>query len=810
MEKPIDESVTTIDLLGASDEDLERLSRDRLLALNLEEMRAIQHYFARLGRNPTDVETETLAQTWSEHCKHKVFNGVIDYTTADGTERIENLFVQTIRRATEEVRHAKGPDDWCVSVFVDNAGIVRFDEQYNLVFKVETHNHPSALDPYGGANTGIGGVIRDPLGTGLGAKPVLNTDVFCFAPPDFPYEHLPTGVLHPKRIFKGVVAGVRDYGNRMGIPTVNGAICFDERYLGNPLVYCGTAGIIPVDKCEKSTSPGDLIVTIGGKTGRDGIHGATFSSIELNETSETTSAHAVQIGHPIEEKKTLDVLMQARDLGLFSNITDCGAGGFSSAIGEMGQDTGAVVYLERAPLKYGGLNPWEIFLSESQERMILAVPPENIDTLLDLCAREDVLATVIGEFTDNHRLHVTYRGESKVLEREMVADLEMGFLHKGVPRIVRQAEWTPVQHPEPAGVDTSDLTESLIDLLATWNIASKEWVIRQYDHEVQGGSALKPLQGIMNDGPGDASIIRPVLSSDHGIIVSNGIIPSYGDIDPYWMAASAIDEALRQITCVGGRIDRTALLDNFCWGNPDKPDRLGALVRAARACYDIAVGYGTPYISGKDSFYNEFSDGSQTIAIPPTLLISAICVIDDVAKAVSMDAKIPGNPVYVVGITGNELGGSQYYRHLGYIGNAVPTVDPVVGKQTMDALHAAIDRGLVSACHDCSEGGLGVAAAELAFAGGLGLTIDLTALPRTDDVTKNEIALFSESNSRFVVEVHQGSESQFEEIMSGGGCGRVGALVDNRLFRVIGLDGDTVVSTDIDTLKESWQQSLRW
>lgn len=800
----------SIPLIDASDEHLQRISRDGLLALSLEEMRAIQRHFTALGRNPTDVELETLAQTWSEHCKHKVFNGIIEYTAEGRTERIDNLFAQTIRRATGEIRRAKGKADWCVSVFVDNAGIVAFDEQYHLVFKVETHNHPSALDPYGGANTGIGGVIRDVLGTGLGAKPILNTDVFCFAPPDYPYDRLPAGVLHPKRIFKGVVAGVRDYGNRMGIPTVNGAIFFDERYLGNPLVYCGTAGVIPKDRCDKSVSPGDLIVVIGGKTGRDGIHGATFSSIELNETSETTATHAVQIGNPIEEKKMLDVLLQARDRGLFKNITDCGAGGFSSAIGEMGRDTGAIVYLERVPLKYGGLNPWEIFLSESQERMVLAVPPGQIDALLALCADEDVQATVIGEFTDTRRLEVTYRGESRVTDRETVADLDMAFLHKGAPSVARRAVWEPPRHPEPALAEPEDLTETLVRLLGTWNIASKEGVIRQYDHEVQGGSVLKPLQGVTSDGPGDAAVVRPVLASNRGVVVANGINPSYSDIDPYWMAASAIDEALRQITCVGGSVDRTALLDNFCWGNPDKPDRLAALVRAARACYDTAVAYGTPFISGKDSFYNEFSDGDRTIVIPPTLLISALCVVDDVMKCVSMDAKTPGNPVYAAGLTKKELGGSQYYRLLGYIGNTAPVVDPVAGKRTMDALHTAMTQGLVAACHDCSDGGLGVAAAEMAFAGGLGMTLRLGDLPRTDDVARNDTALFAESNSRFVVEVKREQASRFEGVMHGCPFARIGEITDERRFRVIGLDGRPVISVDIDTLKKAWQRPLQW
>ena len=804
-----DDTVETFSLLKATDDEMTRLSRDGMLALNLEEMRSIRQHFSALGRDPTDVEMETLAQTWSEHCKHKVFNGVIDYVSGRKTERIDNLFARTIRKATEDIRRAQGPNDRCVSVFVDNAGIIEFDEDYHLVFKVETHNHPSALDPYGGANTGIGGVIRDPLGTGLGGKPIFNTDVFCFAPPDFPYEDLPEGVLHPKRVFKGVVAGVRDYGNRMGIPTVNGAILFDERYLGNPLVYCGTAAIIPVDRCEKSAAPGDLVVTIGGRTGRDGIHGATFSSIELTDASESTATQAVQIGNPIEEKKILDVLMQARDRKLYRNITDCGAGGFSSAIGEMGENTGAEVHLEKAPLKYGGLKPWEIFLSESQERMILAVPPEHIEALRELCASEDVEASVIGEFTGDRRLRVTHK-PGAADRRITVGDLDMAFLHQGVPRIVRTARWDPPDHPEPPAAGRPGPAQSLVRLLSSWNVASKEWVVRQYDHEVQGGSVLKPLQGARNDGPGDAAVMRPVLSSDRGVIVANGINPSYGDLDPYWMAASAIDEALRQVTCVGGRIDRTALLDNFCWGNPDKPDRLAALVRAAKACYDIAVAYGTPFISGKDSFYNEFSDGERTIAVPPTLLISAICVMDDVRKAVSMDVKAPGNSIYVVGRTRDELGGSRYYRMLGFVGRDAPTVDAAAGCGSMNRLHEAISQGLVAACHDCSEGGLAVAAAEMAFAGGYGMALDLEAVPRDPEADRDDTVLFSESNSRFVVEVPAGREADFEAQMEGSPFSRAGTVTGEDRFRVRGLGGDEIVSTELSILKEAWQRPLRW
>ncbi|HIE29239.1 TPA: phosphoribosylformylglycinamidine synthase, partial [Candidatus Poribacteria bacterium] len=472
-------SVNSIDILDADDDELLNISERGLLALNLTEMKAIQDYFSELGRNPTDVELETIAQTWSEHCVHKTFRGLIEYSQEGETEIIDSLLKSTIMKATREINKP-----WCVSVFSDNAGIIEFDENYNIAFKVETHNHPSAIEPYGGAGTGIGGVIRDPLGTGLGAKPILNTDVFCFGPPDLPYDELPRGTLHPKRIFKGVVAGVRDYGNRMGIPTANGAILFDRRYTCNPLVYCGNVGLIPKDRCHKRVNRGDIAVVVGGRTGRDGIHGVTFASLELDESSETLGS-AVQIGNPIVEKKMVDTLLQARDKQLYSAITDCGGGGLSSAFGEMGEEVGLRIDLEKVPLKYAGLAPWEIWISESQERMALAVPPEEIDELLQVFNAEDVEATAIGEFTGDRKLRLFYEGN-------LVADLDMEFLHSGLPRATKKAIFKRPIHPEPefgikdwAFEDPSDLTPYLLQILASPNVASKEWVIRQYDHEVQ-------------------------------------------------------------------------------------------------------------------------------------------------------------------------------------------------------------------------------------------------------------------------------------------------------------------------------------
>jgi phosphoribosylformylglycinamidine synthase II len=783
-----------IDIAAMDDGALMALSKGRFW-LNLEEMKIIQDYFRKLGRQPTDVELETVAQTWSEHCCHKTFKSKIKL----GKKTIDNLMKSTVIKATRELNKP-----WCLSVFKDNAGVIDFDGRYAVCFKVETHNHPSAVEPYGGAATGIGGVIRDPLGTGLGAFPILNTDVFCFGPPDLPHADLPKGVLHPRRIFKGVRAGVADYGNRMGIPTSNGAILFDERYVGNPLVYCGTVGIMPIDMSQKGhQKPGDLVLLVGGKTGRDGIHGVTFASGELDKESETLSQSSVQIGNAIMEKKALDAIMKARDVGLYVRITDVGGGGLSSAVGEMGEETGVRVDLEKVPLKYAGLSYTEIWVSESQERMILAVPPDKIERMLALCRNEDVEATVIGEFTDTKRLQLYYH-------KRLVCDLDMAFLHGGLPQLERFASWQLPEYPEPDFKPSADLTADLKKILGAWNVCSKEWVIRQYDHEVQGTSVLKPLVGAANDGPGDAAIIKPLADSNLGLIVSNGINPKYGDIDTYWMAASAIDEALRQVIAVGGSLEEVALLDNFCWGNPEKPDRLGSLVRAAQACYDIALAYGAPFVSGKDSLYNEYETGKESICIPPTLLVSAMAVMEDVSKAISMDCKNAGDLIYIVGKTYQEMGGSHYYAIRGYIGNSVPKVYPERGREIMGALAAAMSRGLVRACHDLSEGGIGVAAAEMAFAGGLGMSLNLENVPLGEPMERDDFILFSESNTRFLAEVAPGNKAAFEKLMAGADCALIGRVMDIKKFEVHGHDGRKILTADISDLKEAWQKPLRW
>ncbi len=807
---PYNFNLVHVPIRDLDDEALRRLSREGQLYLSLEEMQTIQRHFRDLGREPTDIELETVAQTWSEHCSHKTLAGRIAYEDENGKRQFKNMLKETIFAATEKIRADLGKDDWCVKVFKDNAGIVKFDDEYHVVFKVETHNHPSAIEPYGGANTGIGGVIRDPLGTGLGAKPFCNTDVFCFAPPDTDPASLPPGVLHPRRVMKGVVAGVRDYGNRMGIPTVNGAVYFDKRYLGNPLVYCGNAGLLPVDKADKAPKAGDWIVAIGGRTGRDGIHGATFSSAELTSQSESISGGAVQIGNAITEKMVLDVLMQARDEGLFTAVTDCGAGGFSSAVGEMGESIGAEVWLERAPLKYSGLSYTEIWISEAQERMVMSVPNESLERLKAVCASEGVEATVIGQFVPTGNLRLMYEGNE-------VGILSMEFLHDGRPPVVRSAVYKPATSGStsaaPLSLSQSQIESALTKILGSLNVASKHWIVRQYDHEVQGGSVVKPFVGPSCQAPSDAAVVRPRLTSQRGVVISCGMNPAYGDFDPYHMAASAIDEAVRNAIAVGADPRRIAILDNFCWGNTDRPETLGSLVRAALACHDLAIAWQTPFISGKDSLNNEFTwidanGQKQSIAIPSSLLISAMGQIDDCRKAVTMDLKQPGNDLYLIGVTRNEFGGSHLYQVLNMQGGNVPRVEPQPALQLFTAVHAAMQRGLVRACHDLSEGGLAVALAEMSFGGELGAEIDISRACERDGLAAAEL-LFAESNSRFVIEASPQSRPALEQVFSGLPLAHLGRVTANDRVAIRSSTA-TLVDLPWPQLKATWLKPLDW
>lgn len=799
---------TSIPLSGMTDAQLIETSKRGQLALTLEEMQSIKSHFQTLKRDPTDIELETIAQTWSEHCSHKTLKGRIVFTAADGsTRRYENLLKQTIFAATQELRGKWGKNDWCVSVFVDNAGIVKFTDEYHACIKVETHNRPSAIEPYGGASTGIGGVIRDVLGTGLGGKPVANTDVFCFAPPDFPDDQLPPGIMAPRRIMQGVVAGVRDYGNRMGIATINGAIHFDNRYLGNPLVFCGTIGLIPVGMETKAAQAGDLIVAVGGRTGRDGIHGATFSSAELTDQSEKVSGGAVQIGNAITEKMVMDVLLEARDRGLYRAVTDCGAGGFSSAVGEMAADLGAVVHLERAPLKYAGLSYTEIWISEAQERMVLAVSPEKWTELEKLCTSENVEAVVLGEFKPSGQLELYYHGQQ-------VGNLSMHFMHDGRPPTIRQASWSPPSQPSEASelARSTDYTASLLKLLSHPTVASKETVIRRYDHEVQGGSVIKPMVGVSSDGPGDASVVAPVYGAFAGLAVGCGLCPQYGDLDPYYMALAAVDEAVRNVVAVGADPRQTAVLDNFCWGNTDRPEVLGALVRAAEGCRDAALAYGVPFISGKDSLKNEYQgpDGTR-IVIPPTLLITALGKVQDVTRCQSMDLKKAGHKLYLAGFTDDELGGSHWNIIQQRKTGRVPKVDLHLAPLIMEKVAESIRHRMVVACHDLSEGGLTVALAEMCMAGGLGAIAHTSAIPtKGHESLSVDALLFSESTTRFLLEVPFEWERSLKMLFGDLPLACIGQVSDQPRLTIFGATGDTLlINAGIGEMKQAWQKPLQ-
>lgn len=782
-------AVEILPIRGLSDAGLLAFSQERRAALDLAEMQAVRAYFDQAGREMTDIEFEMIAQTWSEHCVHKTFRARISIQNpGSGPASIDNLLKTYLRSATESIRAP-----WVRSAFVDNAGIIEYDGKHELSFKVETHNHPSAIEPFGGANTGVGGVIRDVMG--VSAKPIAATDVLCFGPQDLPLEALPDGVLHPRRIQSGVVAGVQDYGNKIGIPTVSGAVLYDEGYTANPLVFCGCVGIAPRGTHRSQPRPGDHIIVLGGRTGRDGLRGATFSSMTMDAQTGAVSGASVQIGDPITEKGVLDLIVLARDEGLYNAITDCGAGGLSSAVGEMASTCGAVVELQDVKLKYPGLAPWEIWLSEAQERMVMAVPAQALARLQVLCVMLDVELTDIGTFNESGRLIVHYNGQP-------VLNLENAFLHDGLPQRQLNATLPAVKIPPMRRGMPMPPAEALPALLSQPNTASKEAVIRIYDHEVQGATLLKPLTGIQQDAPSDACILRPLETvGDAALVLSAGINPDYGRLDAYRMACSVIDEAVRNAIAVGANPEHIAILDNFCWGDPLRPETLGALVQAAQGCYAAALQYKTPFISGKDSLNNEYlgRDG-QRHAIPPTLLISAIGVMSDYHSAVSMDLKQAGSRLYLLGAFSPHFGGSAYARiSPGLPANADLSVPPLPenAPALYAAYHRALQNGWIRACHDLSEGGLAVTAAEMCMGGRLGMHL---ALPAGDPIG----LLFGECNGCLLIEVDEAHSSQIENGFQGLSITRLGSVTENPVLHCA-QHSQTLLDIPVDSLLEAWK-----
>lgn len=812
--------------LNLSDEELQEIGKKGILgkngkrrgplALSREYLKLIRDYFKKKEkRNPYDIELESIAQTWSEHCKHIIFASPLD-------EIEEGIYRRYIKGATEKIRKEKGEKDICVSVFKDNSGAIIFDDDYLITDKVETHNSPSALDPFGGAVTGIVGVNRDCIGFGKGAKPVINRYGFCFADPEtmqplYRDKELQHKMLSPKRIMQGVISGVRAGGNESGIPTPCGFIYFDKRYQGKPLVFCGTIGLIP-RKINgklghlKKARKGDLIVMIGGKVGMDGIHGATFSSEPLDMGSPST---AVQIGDAITQKKFSDALIkEARDLDLYNSITDNGAGGLSCSVAEMARESGGFyVQLEKVPLKYPDLEPWQIWISESQERMTLAVPKEKWPVLDSLMQRRNVSATVIGEFTDSGRCVVEYQGKR-------IMDMEMRFLHEGLFYSNLKTKESKNRHIEPEFDLPKDFNLAILEMIQRPNLGSYEFISYQFDHEVQGGSVLKPLQG-KGKVNAQAFVTRPLLYSFKGVATSFGICPSYGDVESYDMAACAIDTAIRNVIAVGGNLAHLALLDNFCWCSSDDPRRLYQLKQAAKACYDYATYFGTPFISGKDSMYNDFKGynraGSQvSISIPPTLLISSIGVIEDVRKCISLDLKFEGDLLYMIGITDNELGGSEYYSYIGEqekildcVGKRAPKVEMNLVKSLYETFTTAVQNNLIASAQSVTGGGLAIALIKKALAGKLGAEIDLSLVPRTKKIERDDFLLFSESQSRILVSIDPKKKGQFETMFDGLPYAEIGKVVNNEKILIKGLNGKEIVNCALNKLDQAYRKKFK-
>ncbi len=780
-----------------SGDKLLELSQTMKLSLSMEDMLAVQKIYKDWDREPTDVELEVIAQTWSEHCKHRIFGANIEHTLNGKTEQIQSLFKTYIYDVSHRIFDSK--PGFVLSAFHDNAGFIKLDDELAICLKAETHNHPSAIEPYAGANTGIGGVVRDILGAGKGAKPIASLDVFCFGPPNTPTDKIDAeDVIHPLGVLRGVVRGVRDYGNRMGIPTVSGAIQFDDAYIYNPLVYCGTAGVIPIADIDKEMGPDLKIISVGGRTGRDGLHGATFSSAALDSASHEEDLQAVQIGNPIEEKKAADFVLAARERGLTVFITDCEAGGYSSACGEMLEECGGTVDLDAVPLKEPGLVSWEIFISESQERMVLAVKEGSLPELQELADLYETELTVLGESDGSGILKVTHHGET-------VCELDCSALHE-TPTRQMKSSWTKKTAPAGAPV-VSDAGATLKDLLSDFAVVSREPIIREYDHEVQGNTVQKPLAGAAGDAPQDAAVMR-ISGSEKLMSMALSILPEWGKTDPYAMGAACVDECIRQLVASGADPDRLAILDNFCVGNPDAEEELGALVETVKAIANAAEAYGAPFVSGKDSFYNFFETKDGPVSIPVTILISGMGVVDSIEHVTGSSIRSSTSILAMVGHTQSALGGSVFARRSGELETAeVPQTDFDLAMKIYRAYYEAVKKGWILSTHDVSEGGLAVTLAEMGFSGKAGIEVDLCTIPMDAGAGKAEL-LFGESPSRLVLEIAPQHLAEVADLFEGLPFGTLGRTVADADSLRIEWGNEILIEESLRELKSIWKNGL--
>jgi phosphoribosylformylglycinamidine synthase len=816
--KPTVQTVTV-----ESDQALLSISDERNLALNPNDIPTIREYFLKKNirkdreevglSDPTDLELEYISQARSDHCNHNTFQGIFRYKDMEsGDVTIEdNPFKKYIKDPTLKLKDMK---DWVVSVLWDNAGVGKFDEEFNYTITGETHNSPSNMEAYGGAITGIVGVFRDPLGTGLGSKLIMGSYGFCVG--DFDYDGELKPKLHPRRLLDGVIEGVKDGGNKSGVPTTFGQVMFNNGYLGKSLVFVTALGLMPAkikDKMthEKTTTSGDLIIMSGGRVGKDGIHGVTASSEVF---SENTPAGHVQIGDPYTQKKMHDFILEVRDESLMTFITDNGGGGLSSSIGESAElSNGCIVDLEKVPLKYEGLDQWEIWISESQERMTIAVKPENIDRFMELSKKHAVESTIIGEYTNSGKLHIKYNGKT-------CAFVNIDFLASSFPQWEFEAEWISPELrglKEPVINPPKDYNELIKDIISRPNICSKEWVTRQYDHEVQGTSVIKPLVGKGRDVNSDASVIRPVLTSEKGLAFTQSLLPMYSKIDAYHMTTCTIDESVRRMISVGTDFDHISGVDNFCWPdigydenkNPDGKFKAAQLIRSCRALKYMCEAYEMPLLSGKDSMY---VDGhlkgpygeTRKVSALETMQFSTTGLVNDIAKCVTMDLKSPGDSVYILGETKNELGASEYYERFGYTGVNVPVVEAEKNAVIYKALSSAIDKGLIASSHGIYRGGLGVHLSMVAMGGKLGMDLDLSKVPMSEKIEREDTILFSESAGRFIVTVTEDKKEVFEKIFKGLACECIGSVTENETLNIKGFDKE-IVSLNVNELLSAWK-----
>ncbi|MFH1789177.1 MAG: phosphoribosylformylglycinamidine synthase subunit PurL [Candidatus Altiarchaeota archaeon] len=757
-------NVYEVNLLEADEKELSEIAKTRSLGLSAAEMVKIRDHFKKEDRNPTDVELEAFAQSWSEHCCYKTSRPILKKT----------------------VFNIEAPQNICV--ISEDAGVVDFDEEHAYVVALESHNHPSALDPYGGAATGIGGILRDVIC--MGAQPVALVDPLFFGTLSFPDDKLSEGTKHPQYLLKGVVQGIADYGNRVGIPTVSGMVFFDDSYVGNCLVNVGCIGIMRKDELihSRAGGAGDIYILAGGKTGRDGIHGVTFASAELTEDSEEESRPAVQLGYAIMKEPLMHACLEANRKGLLTGMKDFGGGGLSCVSAEMAHSGGfgATVELDRVPLKEEGVSPWEIWVSESQERMMVSVLPGNVDNVLEIFDFWDVEATVVGKVDDSGRIKATFKGET-------VLDLELEFLIAGV---VYERPYSIVEcKDEVVEYEMPDLAEACFSVLGSANIASKESVIRRYDHEVRGSTVLKPMQGVVGfQSHGDAAVLKPVQDSFRGLALTCDVNPHLLLADPYWGAASAVDEVIRNLVAVGARAHSMADCLNF--GNPEKPERLGDFKRACEGLRMVAGYFKVPFVSGNVSLYNESTLGP----IAPTPTILGVGIIGDVRKAVSSDLKKKGSVLYLVGDTYNELKGSQYHRIIEQKTGNIPKVHLEKLEAKVEFLLRQMDAGRILACHDLSEGGLFTAACEMAFGGNTGIELDLCALGSS---LRTDAKLFSESNGRWLIEVSEKDSKEFERFDE---AVRIGKVTGTREIKI--LDDAVEFEFSLDELRTAWNKGV--